>query len=162
VKTTIQAGATLDTLTESELRAVLEEFASGYLRPPSPIRFTEGIPLDASGNGLVPCYQVPAGFDFLLTRLYLGAAASGGAPFTPAAPFTNAGSYLYLLRSQEAIEQLNLAAVPGLPFSFTWTDSYAPRWRDLETVTVQIVTGPLSGSVTARGQGVLRPLLPTL
>lgn len=157
------AGKTIDVLVKEELRAELRDVAqqivSGYLRPPAPQRLRDGGELDASGDGTIVLSTVTVGMELVLNRLLIEADG-----YTPASPYTNAAAYFYLLRGDLPIDFLSLVSgatgAGSLPALATWTNSYAPRYRDGEKISVQIVSGPANGIVTVTADGFLSPLSP--
>lgn len=161
MRTEIKPGASFDTLTQDELRTLLEEFASGYLRPPQHVRFENGVTLDSSGDGTVDVYRPNLGYLFLLNRLVVD--TSPGHTFGN--PYQAAGGYLQILVGGQTYDGAGFTvASPGdnitLPAVFTATDSYAVWARDGETVQLQLVAGPASAAVMVRGTGLLIPLPP--
>ena len=162
MRTEIKPGATFDTLTADELRTLLEEFASGYLRPPQHVRFEQGGALTDTGAGTIDIYRPNAGYLFLLNRLLV---ELPGSAYTFGAPYQAAGAYLQILVGGQAYDGAGLTVTaPGdnitLPAVLTSTDSYAVWARDLEVMQLQIVAGPADARVLLRGTGMLLPLPP--
>ena len=158
MKTRIAAGATIETVTPDEfktiLRQVLGEASSEIRKGPQTERPIDGITLDANGNGTLDVYLVPAGMEFALHRLYIG-----DDTHTPAAPYTSAAGYAYILRNTEPLDFVNFnSAAGGLPCLALWSDTGALRYRNNEKLSVQFVGGPASASVVVRAQGTLQPL----
>jgi hypothetical protein len=118
---------------------------------------------DSSGNLLLPIYQVAAGMEGSIARLTGNAAvAATGAPYTPAAPYSNAEAYLLFhevddpntIPGQSSLVDFGPPAASGPIFPFLITDNSmqatlirGPRW-----LVMRVVSGPLSSLVTVRYQ----------
>ncbi len=154
----LRAGATIDFLTADEVRQVVSEIFSGYLRPPETIRVAEGIKLDANGNSGIGAasiaetvYTVPLGYKLRLHRF--GVFLDG---YTIASPYTNASGYLEIQRNDVTEDMISFAA-PGLPQVWSASDADAIEFQNGENVQVLVSGGPASTSLVLRMQGTIRP-----
>jgi hypothetical protein len=161
VKFRLQAGAELDLLTEAELRGALDDARQAFAADLAAdrgrtIRAGDMQPTSAAGYLLLQSvYRVPAGLELALHRLLV--TADG---YTPAAPYTNANGYLQVLRSGEVVDFTNLTGTGSIPILSTDPDSQASRFRNGETIDVELVGGPASTRVKVLVQGWLsRPAI---
>lgn len=157
MRTSIQAGAELDVLTQDELRTVLEETLSGYLRPPYRDRVIAGGSTDDDGSMLVVAYTVRRGFQFLLNRLEILPAGdySWAAPYEP----MDQGA-VQILRNGEIVTGYPFGGGSGgsLPAELVDTSSHAIDFVDGEVVQVQIIGGPASTPFLLLGFGHVSPM----
>ncbi len=120
----------------AELRTAVEQLASGYLRPPQPVRARQGVEaLDGSGSGSVDVYRVDLGMMLLITRFIVEVPGSGD----PETPFTSSG-YGLIQRNGEMLESNGL------------------RYRDGEAVVFSCVGGPADKPLVVSFEGMLAPL----
>lgn len=146
----IVPGAEIETLSADELRGVISEAFSGVGGAPETVMARANKLTDASGNLSLELYIVPAGQEFVLTRLVVEADGK-----TPASPFTGAGSYLQTLRNDEVVDFTSLAAgTLGLPAISTDGEDSAPVFRQGDRVIVRIVSGPATTNVVASMRGI--------
>jgi hypothetical protein len=170
MKQKLTAGAELDLLTQEELEATVQGIVSGFRRPTTPWRDVSGSTGVASGDIQVTLsLPVKPGYELVLVRLVLDAP---GSAFTPAAPYTAAGSYSNLLRSTtNAVvgqgEVLDFASnvsggpgAPGIPQRWLFGDSFGPRFREGEILAVFVHLPPASTALRLLGEGYLSPLVP--
>lgn len=168
MKFKLKAGEELDLLTQEELEGTLAGIVSGFLRPTVPVRDVDGVQVSATGDAMVQLTMpVRPGYEFVLTRAVLDAP---GTAFTPAAPYTAAGSYSELLRSTKNAQPgqgdlldfvSNVAgATPpgGIPYRWLFGDSFGPRFREGEVVTVFVHVPPPSVALRLLAEGYLSPL----
>lgn len=158
----IAAGETFDVLTKDELREVMLEVASGYLRPPENDLIEAAVTLDGSGDGTVEVYRVRVGYEFFVNRLTF---APTGYSFD--SPYTTAGG-LNLYRGNPSSASGNADLVDGyqfggttgnsLPAVLTESQSRAIILRDGQPLFLQVVGGPANGSLLVHGHGLLSPL----
>lgn len=158
-KVSIKAGEELDVLTQDELRTVLEETLSGYLRTPYRDRVVAGGSTDSSGDmAPVAIYKVRAGFHFVLTRLIvLPAGYTFASPFSP----TPQGA-VELLRDQDLVDGYPFGANTGgtLPAVLTNNKAQAIEAADGETISAQVAGGPHSTAFLFLGHGFVSPIEP--
>lgn len=162
----IAAGEEFEVLTQDELRTVLDETLSGYLRSPYRVRIVENGVTDSSGNCLIEdVAKSRAGMALLVLRLTIGAQG-----FTFASPF-NTGGAVQLIRAGGGAQAgdvmdgtlLGNTGEPNeqtLPWVYTESRDRAIDIRDQETLQVQIIGGPHSTPITIFGHGVMVPLPP--
>lgn len=168
MKFKLKAGEELDLLTQEELEGTLAGIVSGFLRPTVPVRDVDGIAGVASGDAMVQLTMpVKPGYEFVLTRAVLDAP---GSAFTPAAPYTAAGSYSSLMRATKGAgpgvgDLLDFAsnvagASPpgGIPFRWLFGDSFGPRFREGEVVSVFVHVPPVATALRLLVEGFLSPL----
>jgi hypothetical protein len=159
MRTEIKPGATFDTLTADELQSVLDELASGYLRPPQHVRFEQGGALSGAGAGTIEIYRPAAGYLFSLSRLVI----DPGPPYTFGNPFTGAAGYLQILVGGQPYDGAGFASTGtaaniSLPAVLTENAAVAIWARDGELMQLQIVAGPANATVLIRGTGMLTPM----
>jgi hypothetical protein len=168
VETEIRAGAVLDILTADELKTVLEEVASGYLRLPYRKRIIGTIKLDGSGNGVSGISaKARPGFTLIITRLCF--TISGGAnKYTFAAPFSpgSAGAIEFLRGTggstvTDLVDGYAFGASTGgsLPCVYTNSESHAVEVIDQEDIRIQVLGGPASSNLDVIGSGMMIPTL---
>ena len=149
MKTPIKAGAELDILNENELRTVLAEVMSGYLRPKFERSFEQGGVCSAQGVMTLELYRPKPGFVFKLARLVIDPSPA----YTFGAPFTNTAGYYNLLVSGEIADGNNMTI--GIPAVATASESHAVIVRDGEQLSLYLNGGAgLSGvTIMVRGYG---------
>ncbi len=159
-KQLLRPNAELDLLTQDELRGVLEEIVSGYLRPPQRIRNPAGVDLDGSGNGTVLAYQVEAGMRFTLTRLEV--TADGYTAYAPYNPTPAGGIDIYV--DGQWRDGVPFGGTTGyvLPVVYTQSESRAISLADGALLTVVVHAGPASTGLLVNACGILEPLAPVL
>lgn len=161
MKQRLVANAELDLLTADELRTLLQEYASGWLRPPQTIRPSGTIALDASGDSSPAVggdanvgdavYMVPAGLRFRLHRIGI---FPDGVVF--GTPFTAANGYVEIQRGDRAIDGFGFqVGSAGLPRVLTWGKDDAPEYAGNEKIGVLINAGPANTNVRVHLQGTL-------
>lgn len=151
----LERGAELEFTTPGELRELFDEFAAGYLRAPSPFRDRSSVELDAAGAGSVVFEPIRAGLVFTLNRILVEVEDGS----TPAAPYTAAGGYFLVKRGDLTVDFGSYVSGAGsLPALKTFTDSYAPRFRGGEKMSVQFVAGPASTAAVVSIDGELAPI----
>lgn len=168
MKFKLKAGEELDLLTQEELAGTLAGIVSGFLRPTVPVRDVDGTPGVASGDvQLQLTMPVRPGYEFVLTRAVIDAP---GSAFTPAAPYTAAGSYSQLMRATkntqlgqgdllDFVSNVAAATPPGgIPYRWLFGDSFGPRFREGEAVTVFIHVPPANTALRLLAEGYLSPL----
>lgn len=154
MKTTLKAGAELDVLTMNELRTVVEELVSGYLRPPAEARPDSGLQLAGGVTaGIFDLYVVDAGMQFRLTRLFV---TVNNATF--GVPVAASGGIDVYRGSGSINDALDGTPFTSLPQIATWSRSNGPLFRDGEIVRVGITGAPAGAQVFARAKGYLEPL----
>ena len=87
MKFTLKPGAEFEVATADEIRAVMEETVSGYLRPPGRVRIEQTIKLDGSGNGTAQVAQAEAGYVYLINRLIAEPWSATTGAYSFAAPY---------------------------------------------------------------------------
>ncbi len=139
----------------AELRTAVEQLASGYLRPPQPVRARQGVEaLDGSGSGSVDVYRVDLGMMLLITRFIVEVPGSGD----PETPFTSSG-YGLIQRNGEMLDFVSFVSFSGgLPAVATWNESNGLRYRDGEAVVFSCVGGPADKPLVVSFEGMLAPL----
>jgi len=144
VKQRVVPGQEIDAATSGELH----ELAQVLLRKDTMerVRAAEVAPLDSDGNGTVDIYGPPLGMEFRLCRVIVE--ANG---YTYAAMFTNATGSVAIKRGAVTVDGYNLAA--GIPNAWSAGSGSAPRYKNGEQVTVEIVGGPPGVSVTVSIEG---------
>lgn len=160
MQTKIAAGETLETLTQEELRTVLEELASGYLRDPFRDRIDAGGTTTAGGALQTGIYKPKQGYRFRLQRL---AVIVDG--YTYASPY-NPGTQgcLQILRGTRnanlVVDGYAFGGSTGgtLPATYVESSSKAIDVVSGEELYLQVVGGPASKSVSIIGHGQLEPL----
>lgn len=160
MKTEIRAGAQLDLLTQEEMRSLLEEVASGYLRPPQRIRVPGGLVLDGSGNAAVtPVYVVEAGMKFVLTRIEF---IPDG--YTMRAPATVSSGGIDIYVDGQWRDGVPFGSGSGqvgsLPCVYTQSESRAVEAEDGAQFEVAVAGGPASKGLGIAVVGFLSPLPP--
>lgn len=150
-----QPGGTIDAVTSAELERALGRLVTALERREVRERVKDAASAatdDATGAAVIDVYQVPLGMEFRLTRLLIESNSS-----TFAAPFTNANGAALILRNGKVVDGVNLAAPAGIPVSWTSGSAQAPRYRNGEKVSVQLIGGPVSSVVTVTLEGDLYP-----
>lgn len=172
MKAKLQAGQEIDFLTAEELKQLLDEYLSGWSRPPQRIRGAQAIGLDGSGNSTisgggegpgpgggaltpaaVTIFKVPVGYTFRLHRL--GFFPDG---ITFGSPFVNAAGWVDILRAGERQDGISFAT-PGLPQIWSAGTADAIDYQNAENVDVLISGGPASKALKVRFQGTLEPVI---
>ena len=160
MKQQLKPNAELDLLTEAELRSVVEEVASGYLRPPQRIRVPGGLALDGSGNAAVtPVYVVEAGMKFVLTRIEF---IPDGYTMRAPATVTSGGIDLYVDGQWRDGVPFGSGSgqVGSLPCVYTQSESRAVEAEDGAQLEVAVAGGPASRGLAIAVVGFLFPLPP--
>lgn len=159
VKQKLVAGAEIDFLTQAEARQIMREARKDALEGQSTrVRATESGSTDASGNGTVTVYRVPAGRKFRLTRILVEADGQ-----TFGVEFHSATGFVVIKRSGGQIvwgTQLAAASNIGIPFVFNWSASAGMEFLNNETVDVVITGGPVSVGVQVDIEGDLIARVP--
>ena len=166
MQTEIRAGAVLDVLTQDELRTVLEEISSGFLRDPYRVRLFGGGETDDAGSlvfDVTSGGKARPGFQLLINRLVI--VPTG---YTFAAP--------YEPMDQGAVEMFRSPGpgsvlgdlVDGNPFGggsggslptvYTVGDDRSVDLLDQEVLQLRITGGPVSTVITVIGHGTMIPL----
>lgn len=160
MKTVLKPNAELDLLTQEELRAVLAELVSGYLRPPVFTRDPAGVTLNGSGAGTVTFAAVDAGMIFIVTRIEFAADGyNARAPYNPAA---EGGIDLYVNGEWRDGYQFGSTTGGLLPATYTQSESRAVRMFGGDILTATIAGGPASTGFTAALCGLLAPEPPVI
>ena len=164
METEIRAGAVLDVLTADELKTVLEELASGYLRNPYRVRIEAGATTNGSGDVLIDnVAQARPGFQLLVNRLEV--TPDGYTFASPFAPVSQ-GAVTVLRAPAEGSSLGDVkdgypfgASTGGsLPCVYSAGDDRAVDLVDQEVCQVQVTGGPTSTPVVVRGHGTMIPL----
>lgn len=161
----IKAGEQLDVLTQDELRTVLGEVLSGYLRSPYRVRFVEAGTTDADGDVLIAnVAQARAGFELRVLRLtILVDGYSFSDPYSPAeegaVTLIRGGAGIQAGDEQDGFG-FGGSSGESLPVVYTESEARAFDLRDQETLQVQVAGGPASTGVTIFGHGLMIPLPP--
>jgi hypothetical protein len=154
VKQTVAPGKQLDIPTLGEVAELLGGLLGGQSDSAPAVRGEASKATDASGNVIVPCYTVPAGMAFRLTRLYVKPDSA-----TFGAQFTGAGAYLLILRNDIEVDGLSLVAgsVGGGALPVSWSEGItsAPYYMNGDQLQVQLIAGPASTGLLVRFQGEL-------
>lgn len=164
MKQTLRPNAELDLLTQEELRSVVTEVISGYLRPPRSLRVPDGVDLDANGDGTVTCYTCEAGMRFTVTRMEFSADGYNGRE-TPWNPATLGGVDLYVDGQwRDGIQWGNtsVATVGHLPAVYTESKDRAIVMEDGAVLTAIVENGPASVGFLVATCGWLEPLQPVV
>jgi hypothetical protein len=157
-KVKLSAGETLDVLTADELRQVLAEYASGFLRPAQTVRPAGGIQLDGSGNspgalGLRQIYEIDPGYVF---RLHRAGFFPDGSTF--GVPFVSAAGFLEIRRGGIAVDGRSFSS-PGLPLVWSAGTADGIEYRNGDAVEIFVSGGPASVNLSVRLQGTLEPVV---
>jgi hypothetical protein len=164
VKTKLVSGAELDVLTEDELRTVLTETLSGYLREPYRVRFAGGGVTTSLGALTVDVNPAARpGFMLLVNVIVVNVAG-----YTYASPY-NPGTQgaLVLLRSPGPHSSVGMiergyafggSSGGSLPCYYSSGDDRAIDLRDQERLQLQFTGGPASSSIVISGHGTMIPL----
>lgn len=161
----LQPGQELDFVTPDELRQILREVASGFLRPPQTIRPVEAIALNAAGNSIrangdktasaaavaVDLFECPVGYRFRLHRMTVKPDG-----FTFGAPFTNAAGFLDIEQGGLMRDGISFNT-PGLPVVWSAGTADGIDYSNGDVVRVLVSGGPASTSLSIRMQGTLEP-----
>lgn len=148
-------------LTRAEaVNNVLMEQASRLLKTRTIVERTQGT-TDGSGVADFPIYQVPNGYEVVVTRLNIDAVG-----FTPASPYTNAAGFLALYSGQkfsinggqivDFLPNPPVASGAILPASITNGVDQAGIFRGGEVISLRIQGGPVTIPVWVRLQGIQR------
>src|SRR5581483_4856624 len=165
VRVKLQAGQELDFVTPDELRQILREVASGFLRPPQTVRPVAAIALNAGGNSVLPSgsaagsaaavtvslYEVPVGYRFRLHRMTIKPDG-----FTFGAPFTNAAGFIDIVQGELMRDGISFAS-PGLPAVWSAGTADGIDYSTGDYVRVSVSGGPPSTNLSIRMQGTLEP-----
>jgi hypothetical protein len=157
-KHTITAGGEIDVIDEAQMRTIIEEAASRFTTGEleADIRAQESGQLDGTGAGLISIYTVPVGHIFRITRLVV---AADGVSFS--APYTNAAGGIQVNRSGEYVDGLSgLGGGILIPAISVDNKDTGTRWRNGETVDVQMIGGPANRTWRVSIQGFLKRLPP--
>jgi hypothetical protein len=157
-KFTIKPNAELDLLTQDELRTVVTETISGYLRPPSRMRVPAGVSLDGSGDGTVDAYRVEAGMRFVLTRLEV--TADGYTAAVPFNPVTQGGIDIYVDGQWRDGFPIGGGTGYVLPAVYVEGHRTAIEAADGSLFTLVVGGGPASTGLTVNVCGFLSPIEP--
>lgn len=154
MKHVLTSGAEIELVSPDELRTILgETFPSR--KGPQTERMLNGLKVDASGNGTVVLWQVPAGMEFELHSLLI--TADGKSPASRMAT-----GYAYLQAGGALGDVLDVfdftLTGAGVPIRHTY-GSDAPLYHEREVVCVCFFGITASTNVVVRGQGVLAPLI---
>lgn len=160
MKQQLRPNAELDLLTEAELRSVVEEVASGYLRPPQRIRVPGGLSLDGTGAAAItPVYVVEAGMKFVLTRMEFKPDG-----YTMRSPFTVSSGGIDVYVDGQWRDGVPFGSGSGqvgsLPCLYTQAESRAVEAEDGAQLEVAVAGGPASTGITVAVVGFLFPLPP--
>jgi len=125
--------------------------------------------LDSSGNGILPIYQVGAGFYATITRVALEAASyDTTSPRTPAAPFTGGWAFLSATPNPKVVQQGQMwdflpTTAGGQLFPAVgeydsgsgddMATGSGPFLRDGQWLVLDVHAGPPSQRVTAHYRG---------
>jgi hypothetical protein len=154
MKQSIQPGGTLDALTLTEARQLIE--AQFRKEVEQPLRAAESLVLSASGGGTVEVYEVPIGFELEVRRIAIDL-ASATDPGTGQQAL-GAGHTVEYLRSGTRIEWgqpafNSVAQVPGVQ---TWGKQQGPYLRNGEVFEVRFVGIGTGAAVVVQIQAILR------
>lgn len=161
MKQTLRPNAELDLLTKEELRAVVSEELSGYLRPPERIRAPHGFALSASGaGGPTGVYRVDAGMRAIITRIEFD--LDGYSMRSPYNPSAQGGVDIYA--DGQWRDGFPFGASTGyiLPAIYTESRERAIVIEDGALLQVQIAGGPASTGFTVNVCGILLPMQPVI
>ena len=157
----LKPNAELDLLTEEELRTVLTEVVSGYLRPPQRVRHPGGLELDNTGaSTLTGIYRVETGMRMIVTRIEF--ALDGYSARVPYNPVAQGGVDLYV--DGQWRDGFPVGGSTGYILPATYTESHrsAIAIEDGALLQVQVAGGPASTGLTIAVCGWLEPLEPVL
>jgi hypothetical protein len=153
MKVTLGPHAEIDTLTQEELRAVLDEYINRTVIPnEEPSRDFQTISLNASGNTLinnnsdVAVYTPKQGFAF---RLHLLSVSCDG--FTAGAPTSAVG-----ITIKAGGRLVGVQANPSIPGVFTWGSKEAPNVVGAEPITIMVESGPANGVLSIFAAGYMK------
>lgn len=121
---------------------------------------------DTNGNLDMPIYQVPGGYELVVTRVNIEASTPAGVAYTPAAPFSAATAWAAIYRGLRfgngAILDFAPPSSGGTIFPGIWTDSatQAIRLRGGEWLSLHVVGSATFASnlVWVRMQGTITEL----
>jgi hypothetical protein len=139
---TIEAGAQVELLTRSELRAELAR-ANDRARPSLKRRVGSGS-MPSSGNLIVRLDAPPAGKIWDLRRLVVAPADVAAAALTTARAIVFVGSPPANPASLDVMQSIE--ATEGLPATFYWTDGQCPV-QGSEAIWVAILAGPTAATI---------------
>lgn len=136
-------GAVVDIATPDEISKLIP-------RPPETRRqrIPANVQLDASGNGEVIVWDVPAGMRFEMRRIFLTLTGSVPSdPNTGNVALNVAGKYVALLRSDTIVEYLQpqYGATIQVPGVQTWSKEQGPFFANKEVI--QIAASGLTADV---------------
>lgn len=163
MKTELRSGAELDILSQDELRTVLTETLSGYLRTPYRVRFFGGGTTSNAGAVTIDVHP-PArpGFMLLVNVVVVNVAG-----YTYASPYTATQGSVTFLRAPgrhslvgtvERGYEFGGSSGGSLPFYYTSGDDRAIDLIDQEILQLQFTGAPDSTVVTVSGSGTMIPL----
>lgn len=141
-----------------QVAAVLMQEASQMLKRRTVVEKTTAV-TDGAGNLDMVLYQVPMGFEIVVTRINLEAIG-----FSPAVPFTFATGWVALVAGARfgvgsMIDFLpNPPAASGAILPATLTDgaNQAGIFRGGEIISLHVNAGPITTAIYARLQGIQR------
>lgn len=149
----IEPGAVLEFTTPEEAKAIVYEALGSFLELPLVVRPSAQGTTTSGGALTLEVYDVPVGFEFVLTRLVIEADG-----FTPGAPYTAAGAYVLVRRQGGA--RVNFASLVSgsgqLPTLFTDSVTSGAHFRNGEKVEVVVSGGPASTGIQVTAEGILR------
>lgn len=141
-----------------QVNNVLMETASKLLKARTIVERTNGT---TDGTGLLDMvlYQVPMGFEVVVTRLNVEAVG-----FTPATPYTNAAGWIALVEGArfgvgsivDFLPNPPVASGAILPVSTTDGASQAAIFRSGAIISLHLNAGPATTAIYARLQGLQR------
>jgi hypothetical protein len=153
VKQRIEPGASVDFLTPAEATSMLAELAGELAAPAEDVRVEADGTTNAAGALTFELFKVPTGQRARLVRLLVFDDAH-----SLASPFTGAGAELRVLRNDVIVDGVTLTTAPGLPAILTEGITSAAVFMNGDSCQIQIVAGPATTHVLARGQFRLEPL----
>lgn len=143
-------GAEIESVTPDELRGIIAEAFSGVGGAPEIVQARKDGTTDANGNLTLAVYTIPPGQEYVHTRMIVWAASA-----TPASPWTGAGAYLLVLRNDIPVDFVSLVpGATGLPAISTDSESQAPVFRQGDTLSVQLVSGPATTNIVVSIRGI--------
>ena len=154
----LRPNAELDLLTQDELRSVVTEIVSGYLRPPQEFRHPGGLELDNTGAGTGNLTRAEAGMVYIVTRLEI--IPDGYTMRAPWNPTVQGGIDLYVDGQWRDGTPFGGSSGYILPIVYTQSESRAVRFHDGAVLSIQVKGGPTSVGINVAVCGFRSPMPP--